>query len=155
MIDSGKDRLNRVVIALRDRVELVVVTAGTPEGQAKECRSRRVDQVGEFVLTLHQRQVDVLAFDDVVRPRDKEACRDVGSQSVASDLLADELIVRLVVVQRADHVVAVWPGVRPLAVRFESVGLAKANQVEPVPRPALAVARALQHFVNEGFPCVR
>ena len=60
-------------------------------------------------------------------------------QQIAGDLLADELIVRLVGVEGGDDVVAIAPG-----LGIGEVGLAarlgEAGHVEPVPPPALAEA---------------
>ena len=73
---------------------------------------------------------------------------------VAGKLLLDEPVVRLVLVERADHVVAIAPCGRPLAVDREAIGLGKARQVEPVPGPPLAVARIGQQLVDHFFICV-
>ena len=61
-----------------------------------------------------------------------------GGQQVAGDLLADELVVRLVVVERVDDVVAIAPGVRVGEVPRRAGRLAVAGDVEPVPAPAFA-----------------
>ena len=66
------------------------------------------------------------------------SCGVVGGQQVAGDLLADELVVRLVGVERVDDVVAVPPGVRVGDVPRRAGRLGVAGDVEPVPAPALA-----------------
>ena len=48
--DSGEDRGHRVVIALRDGVELVVVAAGAVDGEAEECGAGVEHHVVQFVL---------------------------------------------------------------------------------------------------------
>ena len=68
--------------------------------------------------------------------------RRAGEEHVAGELLLDEPVVRLVGVERADDVVAVRPGVGPRLVLVVAVRLAVVDDVEPVPRPALAVVRA-------------
>ena len=50
MLHSGEDGLQRIEVALRDRIELVVVTPRTADGQSEESGARRADDVGEFVL---------------------------------------------------------------------------------------------------------
>ena len=67
---------------------------------------------------------------------------------VTSQLLDQEPVVRLVVVQCVDHVIAIPPGVRLVAVALVAVGLGIAHQIEPVPRPALAVLRTGQQAVD-------
>ena len=68
---------------------------------------------------------------------------------VAGDLLGQEAVERLVAVQGVDHVVAEPPGVGNVAVVLVALGLGEADHVEPVLRPALAVARAGQQPVDE------
>ena len=46
-------------------------------------------------------------FHAVIRSRNQESGRHVGSQHVTCDLLQDELIVRFVVVERRNHVIAI------------------------------------------------
>ena len=74
------------------------------------------------------------------------------SSSSPRDLLADELVVRLVVVERVDHVVAVAPRVRPRVVLLEARRVGVAGHVEPVPAPALAVVGRGQQPVDEPLP---
>ena len=61
---------------------------------------------------------------------------------IAGDLLADEMVVGFVCVERAHDVVAVTPGVAALEVVGETAAVGVAHDVEPVLRHALAVVRA-------------
>ena len=60
-------------------------------------------------------------------------------EEVAGELLAEELVVGLVAVEGVDHPVAVPPGVRQRVVAVLAGGVGVADEVEPVPAPALAV----------------
>ena len=71
-----------------------------------------------------------------------------GRRSPAS-LLADELVVGLVVVERVDDVVAIPPGVGVSEVLVHAVGVGVAGHVEPVPAPALAVVRRGEQPVDD------
>ena len=76
-----------------------------------------------------------------------------GFQLVARQLLQDESVVGLVLAEGADDVVAVPPHQRLGTVPLVAVGLGVADQVEPVPGPALAVLRRSQqpvHHPGEG-----
>ena len=75
--------------------------------------------------------------------------RIVGEQHVAGDLLLHEPRVGLVGVERADHVVAVRPGVEPRPILIVAVRLGEVGHVQPVPRPALAVARRRQQPIDQ------
>ena len=152
---SGKDGLHRIVVPLRHRIELVVVAARTADRQPKKGGPRRVDHVRQFVLPLHQGQVHIRALHDVIRPRHQESRSDVRPQRVARDVLFHELVIRLVLVERLDDVVAKSEGVGPLAICFESVALRKADDVQPMPRHPLAVVRILQHALHQHRPRLR
>ena len=103
---------------------------------------------------MHQGQVDVGALDDVVGAGDEEAGADLGAHRIAGDLFSDELVVGFVVVERGDDVVAEVVGAEAFAVGLESVALSEAHDVEPVARPAFAVAWAGERAVDEFLPSV-
>ena len=68
-----------------------------------------------------------------------------GRQPVGGNLFENETVVRLVLIETADDIVAVGPGegikvVLVVAARL-ALGVAVARHVEPVPTPALAVMR--------------
>jgi hypothetical protein len=136
---------------MRNRIELVRVTTRAAEGQSQERRARRPDHVIEFVGALLGGQCDVRAFHDVHRPAHKKARGHIQAEGVASKLLADELVVGLVFVERGDDVIAELPPIWPLAIRLEAVALGEANHIEPVPSPAFAITRVVQHLVHESF----
>ena len=74
-----------------------------------------------------------------------------GLDEVTGDLLANELRVRLVAIERVDHIVAISPRMEALEVMLAAVGLAEAHDIQPVPAPALAVSRRGQEPVDRGF----
>src|SRR5436190_70948 len=74
-----------------------------------------------------------IALDLVVGPGDEVAGRRVLAAGVAGQLVADELVVRSVVVEGPDDVIAVRPGVGPGGVGLEAGRLGEADHVEPVP----------------------
>ena len=85
-----------------------------------------------------------------------EAGRDqrfgrAGIDLVAGQLLADESVVRLIAIERGDHVVAISPGEGLGRVALVAVGLAVANQVEPVPAPFFAIMRAGEQAVDQAL----
>ena len=146
---------HRVVVRLADRVELVVVTAGAAHGDAHHPLADRAEDVVPAV---------VVRGDAVVRfgvPGSEliEAGGDQGvvrrwAQFVTGNLFGEEAIVGLVLVERADHVVAVAPDVRLLVVLLVPVGLGEAHDVEPVAAPSLAVLGAREQRVDEAIPLV-
>jgi hypothetical protein len=80
-----------------------------------------------------------------------DALGGVGEEDVAGDLFLDEAIVAFVGVERTDDVIAVRPGVGAGFVFVVTLGVAVVDDVEPVARPAFAVAGGGEQAVDETF----
>ena len=80
-----------------------------------------------------------------------EHVRILRSDLVTRDLLAHELVVGLVIVERLDDVVAIRPDVLPIRILVVAIALRIAHQVQPMLRPTFAIARARQQFIHELF----
>ena len=78
----------------------------------------------------------------------RTSIRRVRPNLVAGDLLFDEPVVRLVLVERPDHVIAISPGFRTVAIVLEAAGVGIADHIEPVPAPALAVVRRSKKILD-------
>ena len=89
--------------------------------------SARCWLVSQTVGALHQ----------IVRAADEKPRRRVFAKQIAGELFADELVVRLVVVERANDVIAIRPGVGARRVHLEARRLG-----ESAPRPANAAPNA-------------
>ena len=74
----------------------------------------------------------------------------VAGEKIAGDLAAREGVEGHVVVEGPDHPIAIGPD-PPFAVFLIAVGVGIAGQVEPPPRPALAVTRAGKQSIDEFF----
>ena len=92
---------------------------------------------------------------EVVKPRGDQAIIRHRPQFIAGQLLADEAVERFVGVETADHVIAIAPGIRLVAVALVAVGLGVAHQVEPVPTPFFAVVRGVQQAVDQALVGIR
>ena len=89
----------------------MVVASGAGERQAEQRLRSGVDDVVELIVAIGQRirRFVIPMPQAVVAGRDRGFGRGV-IQFVARQLLDQEAIVRLVRIQRADHVVAITPG---------------------------------------------
>ena len=157
--DRGKERAEAEVIGLREGIVFVIVAVGAGEGEAEEGRSGRVDEVGhEFVArsffllkngggAVVGAGAEEAGGDELVGLRGR--ARRAGKEFVAGELFADELVVGLVLVEGADDVVAVTPHLGAELVALVAVGVGVAHDVEPVPRPPLAVARVGEERVHK------
>jgi hypothetical protein len=160
---AGEDAGQRVVVLGRNRVELVVVAAGTRDGQPQKTPREGVDPVIQLIGLCLGSTAGVGVVDGA--EGEEAEGRHAGHfvllpQQVSGNLLADELGVGLVRVERANH-----PVPKPIAAGIhpgrKGVGLVLriAGDVEPVAAPALAVAGTRQQLVDEplvsvgGFVC--
>ena len=141
-----KRRAQPVIVLRGDRIEFVVVAARTVDRHPQKRPTRRRNEIveGRRANILPSRHI--LITDVVVRPGDEKRAADFSFRPVLTDQIAGEmfdyeLIERLVVVERADHVVAKRPEIVDEKIPLETIALTKANDVEPVPPPALAVGR--------------
>ena len=159
-VERGEDGLQRVVVLLRDGIEFVIVALRAVDRGAAKGADRVCDHVvaievaRDFAVGLCLRHLGVA--DVIPRPGGDEAERfdavaRAGEKRVASDLLLHETRVRFVFVEGANDVVAVRPCVRALLVLVVAVRVAVVDDIEPVPRPALAVARAGEELVHQLF----
>ena len=111
--DGGlEDGLEAIVVFLRDGIELVVVAAGATDRQTEEDRSSGIHHVGALLD-----EVDVFHFEEHVAVGADAVEAGAGArigvvrvELIAGDLLFGETVIRFVVVEGFDDVVAVAPG---------------------------------------------
>ncbi len=118
-IDEGEeDRHHAVIVELRNRIELVVMTARAGDREPEEGPRGRRDHVVHVLVTILR---ILLLAEEHARADAMEAGGDQGVvadciQLVAGELFHGESIVGLVFVEAADHVVAVAPGVGVIVI---------------------------------------
>ena len=108
-----EDPVQPVVVVSRDGIELVVVAAGAAQRETEKRPPGRVDrvlerQVPKFIgrRGVAPRQRQITGRHDLF-PVLRRRAGLLGRQQVARQLLADELVVRLVGVEGVDDVVAI------------------------------------------------
>ena len=152
---AAEDAGQRVVLALGERIELVVVAASAADRDAQERASERVELVVDNVHL----QLRLVLVHQSPGPDCEEARGDCllaslqvvpSVEHVARDLLADEPVVRLVAVERVDHVVPVAPRVERWDASAQPEGVRVSRQVQPVPAPPLSERRRRQEPVHRG-----
>ena len=140
---SGK----RIIIGGRNRIEFVVVTARTRNGQTQKGLPGNIDLVVDIIGSRFLRVGR--AVQHFVEPELRGTERRLPSRSifaqalrrelVARNVLSYELVVRNIFVECANHIVAIAPRIELVVIVLVSVRLGIADKVEPVPGPALAV----------------
>ncbi len=127
----------------------MIVAARTTHGETEKNLSHRsgdfvqhiLPQLGlEIRISLPGPHAQESEGDQAVRsPVAAFRSRSAGRHFVACKLLLDKAVVGLILIQRANHVVAIAPGGRPFSIDSEAIGLGETRQVEPVPGPPFAV----------------
>ncbi len=145
----AKHARQRIVVELRNGIELVIVATGTRDRQPEQAARESIDPIVErFGLSLGNR-LGIAAVGDVRRTNRNEAGGhgQFGAYQVASELQANELIVGHIVIQRLDDPIAPGPLLTE-QVLFKSVAIGVASSIQPGARPAFAVAGRSQEFLN-------
>ena len=149
----------RVVVLLRNRVELVVVTPRTANRQCQEGLAEDIDHVVVSIgLILSHVDRRVAPVSHVPEPGPQH--RLVGSrhrvtsrarQEIPCDVLDQEQVVGHIVIERSDHVVAVFPGVGCDVIGLVTARLGKSHQVQPVASPVFTKTSAGEKPINDPF----
>ena len=155
-LHRSEEGLKTVVIALGERLELMIVAARAAHGQAKKSQRGGIGNIVERVVaalflvgTVHHIRAEK------IEAGGRERLGVAGPEFVAGDLLADKTVVRLIVIEGANNVVPVTPRMRAYGIVLKAIGLGEAGEVEPVPPPALTISRGGEQAVDELFVGLR
>ena len=143
---------HRVVVALRERVEFVIVTLRARHREAEPGGGRCIDTVeqrNEAVFLRNRAAFSVEKMVAVERCCKARLVGGVGKQ-IASDHLGRQSVVRRVAVELAHQPVAPQP-LEGIAVLLKSVGVGVARGIEPRQRHLLAVMRASEKPIDHAL----
>ena len=155
---AGEDPVEGIEILLGDGVKLVIVAAGAGGGEPEERLGIDIDLVLDHLHLVVEGidRYEAELHHPQMRRADRRFIEPLGGvptrigEEVAGDLLAHELVVGEIVVERPDEVIAVAPRIGKLGVPLAAVRLAVADEIHPVAREALAEARGGEHSVDSG-----
>ena len=147
-----KDSLYGVIVLLRDRIELVAVTSCATDREPQEHRSSGRYHLVQFVLSLLAGESFVGTLDGVTGSGDQKSRGGVFSDRIPGQLVEHETVVRSVLVEGSDHVVAVGPRVGDSRVRLVPGGFCESHHVQPVSGPAFSGTGTGQQPVDGPFP---
>ena len=128
----------------------MVVATGALERESEHRRAEGVIPIGDVLnakLFRHTAALDLLRMQPVERGGQPLVVGRVGQQ-VAGELPREKIVVRQVVVERADHPVAPGPDVA-VAIDLIAVGVRVPREVEPVHREVFAEARMPKQPVDD------
>jgi len=150
--DAVEEVVELVVLALGERVVLVVVALGALDGRAEEDRAEGVHPVGDVLVEVLVGVGTPLGARHAiaVEGRGHPLVEGGRGQQVAGKLVDDEPVEGLVGVEGLDDPVAVLPhGAGRVGVVAVAVG--EPGEVEPRHRHALAIGLAAEQAVHEGL----
>ena len=146
------ESLHGVVIFGRDGIKLMIVAARATDAETEEGLADVHDDLINRILPREPDGRRILA--DLARQQhgcgDEKSRGRVLAHGITGDLLLDEPVIGRVVVEGADDIVAVGPGVRALGVHFKAVCVGITHNIQPVLRPAFAIARTGEEALDDG-----
>ena len=139
----------RIMILLRNRVELVVVTRRATRRETEEGRAKRLHAVSRLVhINFFGDRAAFVGCEVAAHEAGRGKLVDIlRRQQITRELLAHKGIEGLVGVKRADDVVAIRPD-RAVVIEVDAVRVGVARVVEPVARAMLAIARTREQAVD-------
>ncbi len=156
---ADHDAVQSIEVALADGIEFVIMAAGARDRHAQERLRDYVDlvvgethllveRVGRGVAVLHHTKVPQ-AEHRLVQP---ELAIDAWlRRQIAGQVLDDEPVIRHVVVEGTNQVVAVPPRKRNRRVPLAPVRFGVAEPVHPMPGPAFTEAGRIEIAVDQRF----
>ena len=151
IVRGGEVGLQAIVVALAEGIEFVIVATRAADGNAQQRGTHDVSHLGKHFIAAAGYFLIAGVFaqrSEAVKARGDQVFVLLRRNLIAGQLLQKKAIVGLVVVESANHVIAIAPGIAAVRVVFEAVGFREADDVEPVLAPALAVMRAGQQVFD-------
>ena len=157
---AQEDARQRIIVALRHRIEFVIMASRTSQRESEHRLRHRVDLLIDEI----HRKLPLVALIVPLRSDGQKAGGDdllglitlaLKLHQITRDLLLEEEVIRLVLLERFDHIIAVTPRMRIEHVHFLAAALRVARHIQPVPRPALAVAFRIEIHVDHALHRVR
>ena len=151
MLNPRKDRFDRIIVGMGNRIEFVVMASSTSHGQSHECTGRCADHIVQFVGPLLSGQAGIGALHAVVGTRHQKAGRFVDPHAITSKLFKQEFVEGFVFVDGSNDIVAIGPGIGAWLIRFKSIAFGKFDDIQPMPTPALAEMGRREQSVDQSF----
>ena len=127
----------------------MVVTAGATQGQSQEDLGCGADDIVQLIESVGFRIGGfIVPGSQAEIPGGDHGLGRGVLQLVSGQLLQHKAVKGLVPVEGPDHVVPVFPDVGLGAIPLVTVAFGVADQVQPVPGPALSVGRTRQQVVD-------
>ena len=87
--------------------------------------------------------------------RQKTKCHNsifgIWIKDISRNLFLNKLVVRLVAIERTNHIVTVWPGIGTQLVLIIPTGIRILGDIKPVPAEALTIPRRSEQTVDQFF----
>ena len=133
----------------------MIVASGAANRHTQKGGSGGVDHIGQLILPLHQGQIRIRTFDNIVGSCHQKPGSDVSPHGISRKMFFHELVVGFVIIEGLDHVVSKMPRAWTLPIGFKAIAFGKAGEIKPVTRHSLAVVRTGQDTVDKSVPRLR
>ena len=135
----------------------MIVAAGAGDGQSEERLAEDVDLIVDAVddVVLWVNGIVLVLAEPVECGRERRfdklavARKPFRRQQISGDVFPGKLIVRDILIEGANQVIAIAPGVGLVVVELMAIGFCVADQIHPVASPALAVMGRGQQPVDD------
>ena len=132
-----------VVILLQDRIEFVIVAAGTLNSHAQNSAS----QCFQHIIQIIPAPFRIVFFTEIYPGSgSQESGGNARLMSgvvelISRQLFGNKLVVRFVIVESSNDIIAIAPGVGPVYILFIAIGVGITGYIQPVAAPAFPILR--------------
>ena len=140
MLHPFKDGPHAVVVSLQNGIELVIMTPCAANREPEEGAARGADKIMHLIRSLIRPQHRVLALHLIPGTRHQKSRAFILAKLVAGDLFTYKLVIRFVLVECTDDIIAIRPRIGPHTVHFKAMAFGEAHHIQPMPRPSFAIA---------------
>ena len=157
LFDVVKKRVERIVILLRNRIVLMIVTLRAADREAEPDRTHGVGAInGLFKESLVQFDATLTVAQRIAVEAGGDAILGGGvGQQVSRKLQGGEAVKRHVGIERVDDPLPPPPSPRAGEIFFIAVRVRIAGQIKPLASPALSVVRRLKKTIDDPLIGVR
>ena len=151
-INRLKERPQTVIILLKNRIELVIVTLGTLHPESQKDIPCCVGQFVDHNVPLSCSIAAVVFIDSMRQKTGRDLrLRIPRKQFISRKLFLHKLVIGFVFIKRLDHIIPVTPGIGTIVINPVSVRIRIPHQIQPMPRPAFPILGAREQLIDNLF----
>ena len=152
-LGGGKYRHHSIIVTSWNRVELMVMTLGTLHGMSEKSLPDRIGDVikPELPGLLKNAHSSLFPWPHTQKSSGHHIFRDFRIHFITCDLLLNKLIIGFILIERADHIISVAPGIGPGVVICKPPRISIARNIQPMTGKMLAIVGKVDQLLHK-FP---